>query len=115
MLCFLLTVVPTAAAVCVPSPVTSNSGRCSLRPRMMAQPIYEFDAAKFKRYANPPKFEGSEKTIVEFPSPILRAANRDVTEFDDELAELAAEFMRIMYDANGVGVAAPPCLPRLHQ
>ena len=66
-----------------------------------------FDVDMFRKYANPATFEGSARTIVEFPSPILRAANAEVTAFDDEFAALCAEFFTIMYAANGVGIAAP--------
>ena len=65
------------------------------------------DADMFRQYANPESFEDSARKIVEFPNPILRSTNTEILEFDEELAKLCAEFFRIMYAANGVGIAAP--------
>ena len=42
-----------------------------------------------------------------FGDPVLRRAASFVTEFDKELATLAADMFETMYDANGVGLAAP--------
>ncbi len=42
-----------------------------------------------------------------FGDPVLRRAARPVTEFDKDLATLAADMVETMYDANGVGLAAP--------
>lgn len=45
--------------------------------------------------------------IRTFGDPVLRQATRPVTEFDDALARLVAEMLETMYDAPGVGLAAP--------
>ena len=66
-----------------------------------------FNQEMFDYYANPSKFEGTELTITEYPSPTLRNPNKDITEFDDKLQQLAKEFFAVMYGANGVGLAAP--------
>lgn len=42
-----------------------------------------------------------------FGDPVLRASARPVTRFDDALARLASDMLETMYDANGVGLAAP--------
>ena len=42
-----------------------------------------------------------------FGDPVLRRAASFVTEFDGALATLAADMLETMYDANGVGLAAP--------
>jgi len=67
----------------------------------------QFDPAMFEAYANPASFEHTSLTITEYPNPILRAPNADVTEFDEKLASLCREFFSVMYGANGVGLAAP--------
>mmetsp|Transcript_532 Transcript_532/g.947 ORF Transcript_532/g.947 Transcript_532/m.947 type:complete len:246 (-) Transcript_532:75-812(-) len=51
--------------------------------------------------------EGTNLRIVKYPSPILRAHNEAVTEFDQELADLAKQMLKVMYASNGVGLAAP--------
>ena len=42
-----------------------------------------------------------------YGDPVLRKTARPVTDFDDELAALAQDMFETMYDANGVGLAAP--------
>ena len=45
--------------------------------------------------------------IRTFPDPVLSMAASDVTEFDDGLARLVDDMLETMYDAPGVGLAAP--------
>jgi peptide deformylase len=45
--------------------------------------------------------------IVKYPNPILRRKAALVSEFDAELATLIADMAETMYDAPGVGLAAP--------
>ncbi len=45
--------------------------------------------------------------IRTFPDPVLRTAAEDVTEFDDTLKRLVDGMFETMYDAPGVGLAAP--------
>jgi peptide deformylase len=44
--------------------------------------------------------------IRQYPDPALRIQAREVEQFDDELAQLADRMLRLMADANGVGLAA---------
>ena len=65
-------------------------------------------AAMWTMRLNPTSFEGSDMTIAEYPKPVLRKQpNKLIEEFDDKLRETAREMMSIMYQANGVGLAAP--------
>ena len=66
-----------------------------------------FDEQRFQLNANPERFTGSDLVIAEFPSPVLRAPNAEVTEFDESLASLCAECFSVLYEASGVGIAAP--------
>mmetsp|Transcript_1594 Transcript_1594/g.2484 ORF Transcript_1594/g.2484 Transcript_1594/m.2484 type:complete len:260 (-) Transcript_1594:5-784(-) len=45
--------------------------------------------------------------IVRYPHPALRAKNEEITEFDDELKALSKNMLKLMYVAQGVGLAAP--------
>ena len=45
--------------------------------------------------------------ITEYPEKVLGEVGKPVTEFDVELAELCADMFDTMYDAEGVGLAAP--------
>lgn len=45
--------------------------------------------------------------IQMYPSTKLRNKNKTIGVFDDELAKLAEAMFKIMYDTEGVGLAAP--------
>ncbi|HVC91123.1 MAG TPA: peptide deformylase [Acidobacteriaceae bacterium] len=45
--------------------------------------------------------------IVKFPDPILQQPAEPVTVFDDELRKLVDDMFTSMYDAQGIGLAAP--------
>lgn len=45
-------------------------------------------------------------TIVHYNDPILRKKGDKITAFDASLAQLAAEMVDTMHDANGIGLAA---------
>lgn len=47
------------------------------------------------------------RNITEYPEEVLGQVGKPVTEFDDELAALCADMFDTMYDAQGVGLAAP--------
>ncbi len=47
------------------------------------------------------------RKITEYPTQVLADVGKPVTEFDDELASLCADMFETMYDAEGVGLAAP--------
>ncbi|MFL2674402.1 MAG: peptide deformylase [Candidatus Actinomarina sp.] len=47
------------------------------------------------------------KEIVHFGHPSLKIDSTDVLEFDKDLKNLTDEMIQIMYDAPGVGLAAP--------
>ena len=45
--------------------------------------------------------------IVKFGNPVLETKAQDVTEFGDELKKLVDDMFESMYEAKGVGLAAP--------
>lgn len=47
------------------------------------------------------------RKIIHLPDPRLRQATALITTFDDELQTLIEDMFDTMYDANGVGLAAP--------
>ena len=47
------------------------------------------------------------RTICVYPDPVLREETESVTEFDEELKTLVGDMFDTMYEANGVGLAAP--------
>ncbi|HEX6125844.1 MAG TPA: peptide deformylase [Pyrinomonadaceae bacterium] len=47
------------------------------------------------------------RKITEYPADVLATVGQPVTEFDGTLAELCADMFDTMYDAQGVGLAAP--------
>lgn len=49
----------------------------------------------------------AKKTILKFPDPRLREVSQPVTEFGADLKKLAEDMLETMYDAHGIGLAAP--------
>ncbi|RIX49929.1 peptide deformylase [Paenibacillus nanensis] len=49
----------------------------------------------------------SIRLIVKEPDPVLREVAREVTKFNDNLKKLLKDMAETMYDAEGVGLAAP--------
>lgn len=49
----------------------------------------------------------SIQKIVKYPDPVLRKTTEKITAFDENLARLAEDMAETMYDAPGVGLAAP--------
>jgi len=47
------------------------------------------------------------RRITEYPEKVLGEVGQSVTEFDTELANLCADMFDTMYNAEGVGLAAP--------
>lgn len=47
------------------------------------------------------------RKITEYPAEVLGKVGQPVTEFDDDLAALCDDMFDTMYDAEGVGLAAP--------
>jgi peptide deformylase len=47
------------------------------------------------------------RQITKYPAEVLGEVGKPVTTFDDELAALCADMFETMYDAEGVGLAAP--------
>ncbi|PNT58272.1 hypothetical protein POPTR_001G346700v4 [Populus trichocarpa] len=52
------------------------------------------------------EFEAPLK-IVEYPDPILRAKNKRIDSFDDNLKKLVDEMFDVMYKTDGIGLSAP--------
>ena len=77
--------------------------RRSLPARRVVPPAVR---ARVAMRVNPEAFEGSAMTITEYPMPVLRNPNANVTRFDDAFKQTCAEMMKIMYQADGVGLAA---------
>ena len=49
----------------------------------------------------------SIRKITEYPEKVLATVGKPVTEFGEELEKLCADMFETMYDAEGVGLAAP--------
>ncbi|MGO4517793.1 peptide deformylase [Terriglobus sp. 2YAB30_2] len=45
--------------------------------------------------------------IIKYPDPVLMKPAKDVTVFDKELKQLVADMFESMYEAQGIGLAAP--------
>ena len=49
----------------------------------------------------------AKREILTFPNPILREVSRPVTEFGSEVKKLSEDMLETMYEAKGIGLAAP--------
>ncbi|BAH91208.1 Os01g0636600, partial [Oryza sativa Japonica Group] len=45
--------------------------------------------------------------VVKYPDPILRARNKRINTFDDNLRSLTDEMFDVMYKTDGIGLSAP--------
>lgn len=45
-------------------------------------------------------------SIIEYPHPTLRIRSKPIRRVDQELRDIAAQMLELMYDADGVGLAA---------
>lgn len=47
------------------------------------------------------------REVLQFPDPRLKLVARPIDEITDELRQLAADMIEVMYDEPGIGLAAP--------
>jgi peptide deformylase len=47
------------------------------------------------------------RPVLQFPDPRLKRKSKPVTEVTDEIRQLAADMIEVMYDEPGIGLAAP--------
>ena len=47
------------------------------------------------------------RDVVQFPDPRLKLVSKPITQITDEIRELAADMIKVMYDEPGIGLAAP--------
>ncbi|XP_014493763.1 peptide deformylase 1B, chloroplastic/mitochondrial [Vigna radiata var. radiata] len=74
-------------------------------PRAMTKP--SFSSAE-DQVASPGDFEFVPPLrIVEYPDPKLRAKNKRIVTFDDNLKKLVHEMFDVMYKTDGIGLSAP--------
>ncbi|GMH05554.1 hypothetical protein Nepgr_007394 [Nepenthes gracilis] len=52
--------------------------------------------------------------IVEYPDPRLRAKNKPINTFDDNLKKLIDEMFNVMYKTDGIGISAPQVGINIH-
>jgi peptide deformylase len=65
-------------------------------------------STNFAFYGLPYKiFFMSMLKIVHYPEPVLLTVGKPVSEFDENLKKLVEDMFETMYDAGGVGLAAP--------
>mgnify|MGYP003966881539 CR=1 FL=1 len=45
--------------------------------------------------------------IAKYPDPILRKTAKPISDFNDELKKMASDMAEVMYEDDGIGLAAP--------
>eukprot|EP00339_Tiarina_fusa_P010733 CAMPEP_0117033242 /NCGR_PEP_ID=MMETSP0472-20121206/23772_1 /TAXON_ID=693140 ORGANISM="Tiarina fusus, Strain LIS" /NCGR_SAMPLE_ID=MMETSP0472 /ASSEMBLY_ACC=CAM_ASM_000603 /LENGTH=238 /DNA_ID=CAMNT_0004742115 /DNA_START=241 /DNA_END=953 /DNA_ORIENTATION=+ len=67
--------------------------------------------AAAKEEVDPGVVEGTDLRIVKYPHPSLRAENTEINLDDEEIAaeiaDISKQMLKVMYAADGVGLAAP--------
>jgi peptide deformylase len=53
------------------------------------------------------KYEGRIHQVVKWPDPVLARRGEEITVFDAALKQLVEEMFESMYEAQGIGLAAP--------
>ena len=68
-----------------------------------------FGSPPSKEEVDPGVVEGTDLRVVKYPHPSLRAENAEVSLPDEQesITKLAQEMLKVMYAAEGVGLAAP--------
>ncbi|KAM6548725.1 hypothetical protein CsatB_020401 [Cannabis sativa] len=93
---------------------TRQFGRISVMKRL--KPPVVPVIAQAKRSSSPKEYEVATSSdiqfeaplrIVEYPDPILRAKNKRIETFDDNLKTLVSEMFDVMYKTDGIGLSAP--------
>ena len=87
----------------------------SISPRSERSPQYRTIFWSAKEEVDPGVVEGTDLRIVKYPHPALRAPNIEIDmdalkqdkEALAELTKLAKDMLKVMYAADGVGLAAP--------
>ncbi|KAF5187681.1 Peptide deformylase [Thalictrum thalictroides] len=76
--------------------------------KVSAQARRSFSSSQKDEIASPSdlQFESPLK-IVKYPDPILRANNKRIGTFDENLKKLVDEMFDIMYKTDGIGLSAP--------
>uniref|UniRef100_A0A7S0TB91 Peptide deformylase n=1 Tax=Pseudo-nitzschia delicatissima TaxID=44447 RepID=A0A7S0TB91_9STRA len=107
---------PTASAL-VNGRYGSRSASASRLIATATKPSYQssgiltslFSSPPSKEEVDPGKVEGTDYTIVKYPHPSLRAENTEVVLPDeqDSITDIAKQMLKVMYAAQGVGLAAP--------
>ena len=62
---------------------------------------------KVKEEVDPGAVEGTDLRILKYPHPKLRTDNENIDKFDDEIKDIALQMLKVMYAADGIGLAAP--------
>ncbi|KAG9449894.1 hypothetical protein H6P81_009859 [Aristolochia fimbriata] len=88
-------------------PFSSCSSVRSSRLRVSAQARRRFPAKVDDLAISSDLQFGSPLRIVEYPDPILRAKNKRIAEFDENLKKLVVEMFDVMYKTDGIGLSAP--------
>ncbi|XP_068643157.1 peptide deformylase 1B, chloroplastic/mitochondrial [Aristolochia californica] len=88
-------------------PFSSSSFIRTSGMRVSAQARRRFSAKEEDLVTSSDMQLESPLRIVEYPDPILRAKNKRLATFDENLKKLVDEMFDIMYKTDGIGLSAP--------
>lgn len=98
---------PTSVSLCPTNHhrLHTTAASSTVKVRAMAKPGFSFKEDAVSSSADL-QFEPPLK-IVEYPDPRLRAKNKRIDTFDDNLKKLVDEMFDVMYKTDGIGLSAP--------
>lgn len=89
----------------------STGTKATFSSRTHERVLSQLFGSPHKEEVDPGVVEGTDLQIVKYPHPALRAENAEITveelKESDEIGKLAKGMLKIMYAAEGVGLAAP--------
>ena len=96
---------PIAISAAAPEAATFQDNLCVSSPNVNKSFSWQTGAFTYVRATD--ISDMAVRKISEYPEAVLAQVGKPVTEFDDALAELCSDMYDTMYDAEGVGLAAP--------
>lgn len=74
---------------------------------LMLVDSYLVREAPARAYLEPVTIDPAQLAIVSYPDPVLRRKAKPVGKVDDEVRAVAARMIQLMFEAEGIGLAAP--------
>ncbi|GMN42528.1 hypothetical protein TIFTF001_011729 [Ficus carica] len=86
----------------------ASTNRSGAPPAPVVAQARRGSSLKENEVASPADFQfETPLKVVKYPDPLLRAKNKRIDSFDDNLKKLVHEMFDVMYKTDGIGLSAP--------